>query len=136
MGVGTCLPRDALRKIGSVGLPAAHRTMRLVAADGSLVGPGEVGEFIAGGPGLMRGYSRDPAGTAACLENGLFRTGDLGSATQRAPGWLRAEGNDHLQQPKSPLPKSRTFSRRADIAEAAVVGQPDGNGARCLWPSS
>jgi fatty-acyl-CoA synthase len=129
MGVGTCLPPgDALRKIGSVGLPAAHRTMRLVAADGSLVGPGQVGEFIAGGPGLMRGYWGDPAGTAACLDDGLFRTGDLGTCD--AEGYYTIvsrkketiiSGGENIY----PAEIENLLAASPDIVEAAVVGQPD-----------
>jgi fatty-acyl-CoA synthase len=79
MGIGTCLPRgEARRRLGSVGRPARHREMKLVAADGSTVAPGEVGEFFFGGPGLMLRYWRDPTETAACLKDGWFRTGDLG----------------------------------------------------------
>ena len=129
MGVGTCLPAcDALRKIGSVGLPAGHRTMRLVARDGSLVEPGEVGEFIAGGPGLMRGYWGDPAGTAECLENGHFRTGDLGTCDQDGYYTIVSRKKETIISGGEniyPAEIENLLSRSPDIAEAAVVGRLD-----------
>ena len=129
MGIGTCLPaRDALRKIGSVGRAAAHRTMRLLAPDGSPVAPGEVGEFVAGGPGLMTRYWGDPAGTAACLEDGWFRTGDLGTCD--AEGYytivsrkkeMIISGGENIY----PAEIENLLAACAEIAEAAVVGRPD-----------
>jgi acyl-CoA synthetase (AMP-forming)/AMP-acid ligase II len=40
--------------------------------------PGEEGEVIARGPGIMLGYHNRPAETAATLRDGWYRSGDLG----------------------------------------------------------
>ena len=39
---------------------------------------GEVGEICLGGPGVFRGYYKDPAATAAVFRDGWYLTGDLG----------------------------------------------------------
>lgn len=65
-------------KLGSVGCPVAHCEVRVVAPDGSLCGPGEVGEVTVRGPNVMLGYWKMPEQTAAALVDGWYHTGDGG----------------------------------------------------------
>ena len=55
-------------KVGSVGLPF----------DGIEVSIAEDGEILLRGPNVMRGYYGHPEETASVLNNGWFRTGDVG----------------------------------------------------------
>jgi acyl-CoA synthetase (AMP-forming)/AMP-acid ligase II len=50
----------------------------VVDADGKALPPGEQGEIVLRGPGMMAGYWNNPQATAAALKNGWLHTGDLG----------------------------------------------------------
>ncbi|MQA84492.1 MAG: AMP-binding protein [Streptosporangiales bacterium] len=54
------------------------------------VQPGETGEILVRGPGLMQGYYRRPEETAEALRGGYLHTGDLGR--MRPDGYLEFAG--------------------------------------------
>lgn len=61
-----------------VGRAIAGTRIRVVGSDGSEVAGGTVGEILVGGTSLMRGYLSAPEGLAGRIENGWFKTRDLG----------------------------------------------------------
>lgn len=70
--------------IGSIGIPTPHPRdatpsveMRIVDDASRDVPQGRTGQLFVRSPLIMRGYYRDPAGTAEQLTEGWFRTGDL-----------------------------------------------------------
>ncbi|MEM8977617.1 MAG: AMP-binding protein, partial [Pseudomonadota bacterium] len=70
--------RDAMRKVGSVGVPLTFMDMKIVDGEGNEVAAGEVGEICGRGPLLMPGYYNRPDLTAEAIVDGWLRTGDLG----------------------------------------------------------
>ena len=92
-----CRRRQPFQNIrGTVGLPVPGTQVKVVdPATGRELPDGEQGLLLARGPGVMRGYYRDPSNTAKAMQagSGWFDTGDLG---WRAPG-------GHL--PSCPLPQ-------------------------------
>ncbi len=63
----------------TVGRPIDGTRVRVLEKDGSELPPESLGELAVVGPGLMRGYYRQPRETSASIDaEGYFRTGDLG----------------------------------------------------------
>jgi long-chain acyl-CoA synthetase len=81
-------PVGAVRKPGTVGIPAADTDCEIVDVEtGQRVLPvGEPGEIRLRGPQVMAGYWRMPEETAAALRDGWLYTGDIGKLD--ADGYL------------------------------------------------
>src|SRR3954447_21527220 len=70
----------------SVGVPVCGYTVRIVDEDGKELPPGEVGELVTEGPGVVRGYWNKPEETEKALAQGRLHTGDVGFMD--AEGWF------------------------------------------------
>jgi acyl-CoA synthetase (AMP-forming)/AMP-acid ligase II len=79
----------APRKPGSVG-PAAGPEMAVMAPDGMLLGPDEVGEIVIRGPNVTGGYENNPNANRDAFAHGWFHTGDQGATD--AEGYFRITG--------------------------------------------
>ena len=72
-------PEHLDRKLGSIGLPIPGVELLVRRPDGGECAVDEVGQVVARGPNIMRGYWNDPAETALVLTpQGDLLTGDLG----------------------------------------------------------
>jgi acyl-CoA synthetase (AMP-forming)/AMP-acid ligase II len=115
---------DAPRADTSVGHPIPGVEVRVDGPDGQL--------FVRG-PNVMQGYYRDPAGTAAVLdEDGWLDTGDL--ARQGPDGALFIAGRSKEMIKRSgfkvyPLEVETVLNAHPAVTQSAVVGRPlpDGN---------
>jgi long-chain acyl-CoA synthetase len=74
------------KRLASCGKAVPGVDVRVVKDDGTDVQPGEVGEIIARGPNIMKGYWKRDAETAAAVREGWLYTGDL--ATVDEAGYL------------------------------------------------
>ena len=75
---GTEGPVDEASGALSVGVPVYDTVVQIVDDDGNDARPGQTGELLVKGPGVLRGYWRDDEATAAVLDDdGWLRTGDL-----------------------------------------------------------
>jgi len=62
----------------SAGRPTIGCDIRIVGPDDRELPLGEIGEIVAAGPIVMKGYWRQPEATAEALRGGYMHTGDLG----------------------------------------------------------
>jgi oxalate---CoA ligase len=77
------------RKRGTLGRSSPDE-VAIRAEDGRLLPPGETGEIVVRGPGVMPGYLYDEEANRAAFVDGWFLTGDLGSID--AEGYLTYSG--------------------------------------------
>ncbi len=71
-------PPDSRERPGTAGLPLPGTEIAILLENGAFGLPGEVGEIVARGPQLMKGYLHRPDETAASYVDGWMRTGDIG----------------------------------------------------------
>lgn len=87
-------PTELSRRAGSVGRAMPGVRIEIRRPDGSVAAPGEFGEVVAAGPGIMAGYWRAPDATSAAVttdDRGRWlRTGDRGSLDD--DGYLYLDG--------------------------------------------
>jgi len=70
-------PFGGLTKPGSIGLPITEFRAKIVDTDGNEVAPGENGELLIKGPGVMKGYLNRPQDTSETIRDGWLYTGDI-----------------------------------------------------------
>ena len=115
-------------KIGSPGLPWGFEA-RIVDRDGAELPVGEPGEVLLRGDGMMQGYYKDPAGTAAALDaEGWLHTGDL--AYRDEDGYFFVVGRSKeliIKGGMNIAPKQidEVLETHPAVLEAAAVGVPD-----------
>jgi long-chain acyl-CoA synthetase len=115
-------------KRGTIGKGIPGVTLHVLDEHGAQVKPGEVGEIVAEGENVSRGYFEDPEETAATFKNGRLHTGDLASVDEdgfitvigRAKSFLKC-GGTRMSADKF----EEALLGFTDIVEAAVIGVPD-----------
>jgi acyl-coenzyme A synthetase/AMP-(fatty) acid ligase len=122
-----CSHRGRDRKIGTVGLPLKHQTLRLLDSDGNEAPRGQAGEITVSGPQLSSGYLRADGGVEKLPASG-HSTGDLGVID--ADGHVAIVGR--LKEliirggiNISPVEIDNVLTRHPDVTEGATVGVPD-----------
>jgi long-chain acyl-CoA synthetase len=64
--------------MASAGKIAPRVEMKIVGREGGELEIGKIGEIVARGPQIMKGYFKDPKATAKKIKEGWYYTGDLG----------------------------------------------------------
>lgn len=124
----TVNPPFGMRKLGSVGPPIPQVELRVVDERGEPLPTGEVGEIVARGPNVMRGYLNRPAETAAVLRDGWYHTGDMGRADEDGYYYIVDRKTDLILVGGLnvyPREVELVLESHPAVAEAAVVGVPD-----------
>lgn len=120
-------PPDRPRKAGSIGVPVHGVELRLMADDGTPVGPGEVGEIAIRGDNVMRRYWNRPDETAEAVRDGWFHSGDLARVDDDGYYFIVDRKKDLIIRSGYnvyPREIEEVLYEHPAVAEAAVVGVP------------
>ena len=71
--------KDAKRKMASAGKAAPGAELKIIGQDGKEVEAGQIGEIIARGPQVMKGYLKDPEATAEKIKERMVLFRRLGT---------------------------------------------------------
>ena len=120
---------EALSTIGSIGRPGAHVQVRIVGPDGQDCATDVPGEIWVKAPNNFSHYWRDPKATAAAVEDGWFKTGDIARRDAGGLLWFAGRskhviisGGENIY----PAEIERLLAPIQGLTEVAVVGRPDG----------
>lgn len=120
--------QDALRKEGSVGLPLCNVEARVVNEQMEDVGVNAVGEIVYRGPGLFKGYYKNPEETEKAFEGGWFHSGDLVRRDEEGFIYVVDRKKDMIISGGENIYSAEVEAvllTHPKIREAAVVGMPD-----------
>ncbi len=119
-----------MRRLSSCGRQVAGVDVRVVNEGGDDVKPGEVGEIIARGPNVMKGYWKRPKETAEALQGGYMHTGDVATIDQENFIYIVDRAKDMIisggENVYSVEVENALYEHPA-VLEVAVIGVPDAN---------
>jgi acyl-CoA synthetase (AMP-forming)/AMP-acid ligase II len=119
---------ENIHKVGAIGVPGFGWQAMVVDSLGNPVPDDTVGELIVKGPGVMKGYYKNPQATAEVLRNGWLYTGDM--AKKDAEGFIYLvdrkkdvviSGGENI----FPVEIENFLLTHNDIKDSAVIGMPD-----------
>ncbi|HST63152.1 MAG TPA: class I adenylate-forming enzyme family protein [Longimicrobium sp.] len=117
------------KQVATVGRPLPEVEVRVIDVDGSVLPVESVGEVAVRGPGVMRGYYRQPGETAQVFTaDGFFLTGDLGMVDEE--GFLHLIGRRKEMIIRGgfnvyPREVEDRLHAHPAVLDVAVVGLPD-----------
>jgi acyl-CoA synthetase (AMP-forming)/AMP-acid ligase II len=121
-------PWERVKRAGSCGKDVLNVEVRLVNEAGKDCAPGEVGEILARGDNIMKGYWNMPEATAKTLEGGYLHTGDLATRDEEGYYYITGRKKDVITSSGKPVysPEiENVISLHPSVSEAAVIGVPD-----------
>jgi long-chain acyl-CoA synthetase len=123
-------PVHGERRAGSIGLPVPDTDERIVDLETGtrVLGPNEVGELAVRGPQVMLGYHGRPEETAAVLENGWFRTGDIARIDADGYAYIVDRKKDMINVgglKVYPREVEEVLLQHPAVLDAAVIGVRD-----------
>jgi fatty-acyl-CoA synthase len=119
---------DDERNLASVGRATWFSDVAIMAPDGRLLPPGEVGEVVARGDLVMTGYWKRPDLTAATIVDGWLHTGDRGLIDPRGYLYLKDRLRDVVITGGFnvyPIDVENALGQHPAVHECAVFGVPD-----------
>jgi len=120
--------KDIERKMGSIGLPGFFSEIWIADEQGRELPPGEIGEIVAKGPAVMKGYWNRPEETAKTIVNGVLHTGDLGYRDEEGYFYIVDRAKDMYRSGGEnvyPAEIEKILVTHPKIADVAIIGIPD-----------
>ena len=117
-----------LRRLSSIGKPLSDVEVQIVDESGTPLPQGEVGEIVAGGSRLMKGYWNMAEATAETIRDGWLYTGDLGYFDEDGYIFLAGRSRDFIKRGGemiSPEEVEQVLQSHPAIEEVAIIGVPD-----------
>ncbi len=114
--------------LASAGRAQSVVQVRIADVDDVELAPGRLGEILARGDSVMKGYWRNPEASAQTLRGGWLHTGDVGELDARGLLTLRDRSKDLIISGGSniyPREVEEVLLRHPGVAECSVVGVPD-----------
>ena len=120
--------QDWSRKAGSAGLPAPHCGLRVIDEQGRDLPRGQDGEILVHGPNVMAGYWNAPERTREALEDGWYRSGDIGHFDDDGYLYVASRKTELIisgGENVDPAEVERILLESSSIQDACVIGRPD-----------
>lgn len=122
-------PQDLFRKPGSLGIALPGVDVQILGADRQPVPAGQIGEVVAGGPNIMKGYvGGDEKALGKIDDEGRLRTGDLGYLDDEGHLFLVGRSSEMIKSAGErifPQEVEDVVGRHPRVREVAVIGVPD-----------
>ncbi|MBI4340030.1 MAG: long-chain-fatty-acid--CoA ligase [Chloroflexi bacterium] len=117
-----------LKRLSSIGKPLPDVEVRIVDEDSKDVPLGHVGEIVARGERLMKGYWGMEEATRATIRGGWLYTGDLGYFDEDGYIFLAGRAKDFIKrggEMVSPEEVEQVLLSHPQVEDAAIIGVPD-----------
>jgi acyl-CoA synthetase (AMP-forming)/AMP-acid ligase II len=117
-----------VKRLTSIGKPLEDVEVMIVDEDGQPADTGEVGEIVARGSRMMKGYWQQEAATREAIRSGWVYTGDLAYQDEDGYIYLAGRAKDFIKRGGemiSPEEVEQVLMAHPGVDEAAVIGVPD-----------
>lgn len=118
-----------LKRLTSIGKPMPDVEMKVVDENGKELPTGQIGEIVARGPRVMKGYYKDEEKTAKTIDkDGWVHTNDMGYRDEDGYFFLAGRATDSIKRAGefiSPEELENVLYSHPKIEEVAVIGVPD-----------
>lgn len=121
-------PTKLISKLGSIGKGIPGVELKVKNSVGKEVKPKEIGEIIAKGKNIMKGYWKQPKETNKVLKEDGLHTGDLATIDEDGYIYIVGRKSDMIKTGAyrvSPQEIEEGLIKHKDVVECGVVGVPD-----------
>ncbi len=119
---------DDETKLQSCGRPLPLIEFRILDGEGREVAVGGPGELLIRAPSITKGYWRQPEASAAVMEHGWYRSGDIARRDEEGLYYIVDRAKDMIVSGGENIYSAEVenaLSTHPDVAAVAVIGVPD-----------